>query len=193
MTPMDTLSALCRFLESTLRDFRFEDENKRERSITVYAFHLPDPPPSQMSPRPDDSVTPPPDAQSGYESMMPAVVVRPLKFEDKVLEDDFSIITLLITVGIFSRDPQNVAGPWGVVNILERIRQALAASPILENRCEILEPLSWELYDEALKPLWFGEMQTQWRLAVPQKLDDEDWMGNFLERREDKYGENENG
>ena len=187
MTPMDTIFALCRFLEGNLKDFRFEDDAGKEREITVYPFHLPEPPRGAMNPHAEDGFTPIPQEQSeiyAYEALMPSVTVRPLKYENKAFEDDSSLLAAAITAGVFSIDPQNVKGPWGVVNILERIRQALETTRILDGRCEVLEPLSWELYDEALRPLWFGEMIAQWRILNPQRLYKEDWMGDFLERKD---------
>jgi hypothetical protein len=187
MTPMETLSALCRFLETTLRDFRFVDEMAQEREITVYPFHLPQPPATPMNPRAPDGHTPVPSDQEpeAWEPLMPAVVVRPLKYENKVFEDGSALMTVAITAGVFSRDPDNVKGSWGVVNILERIRQALETTRILDERCEIMEPLSWELYDEALRPLWFGEMIAQWRIITPERSYEEDWLGDFLHRNGD--------
>lgn len=181
MTPMETLFALCRSLETTLEDFRFEDEAGKERPVTVYPFHFPEQVLAVMNPHAEDGYTPVPATQDDtFQQLMPAVVVRPLSYEDKALDDDSSILSMAVTVGVFSRDPANVAGSWGVVNILERIRQAIEAAPILEERCEALLPLSWVLYDEALRPLWFGEMTTQWRILDPHRLDDTNWAGDFL-------------
>jgi hypothetical protein len=180
---METLFALCRFLGETLKDFRFEDDAGQERAITVYPFHLPVPPTAKMNPHAEDGYTPIPPEQAelyAYESLLPSAVVRPLKYEDKAFEDDSSLMVAAITAGVFSLDPNNVKGSWGVVNILERIRQALEAKRILEKRCEVLEPLSWELYDEALRPIWFGEMITQWRILNPQRRYEEDWLGDFV-------------
>lgn len=181
MTPMETLFALCRSLEETLKDFLFEDEAGKERPVAVYPFHFPEQVLSAMNPHAEDGYTPIPETQDdAFQQLMPAVVVRPLSYEDKALDDDSSILSMAVTVGVFSRDPANVTGSWGVVNILERIRQSIEAMPILEGRCEALLPLSWELYNEALRPLWFGEMTMQWRILDPHRLDDSNWSGDFL-------------
>ncbi|WP_299076460.1 hypothetical protein [uncultured Fretibacterium sp.] len=121
MTPMETLFAICRSLEATLKDFRFEDEGGKERPVTVYPFHFPEQVLAAMNPHAEDGYTPIPDTQDdAFQRLMPAVVVRPLSYEDKTLDDDSSILSMAVTVGVFSRDPANVAGSWGVVNVLER-------------------------------------------------------------------------
>jgi hypothetical protein len=113
-----------------------------------------------------------------YEGMMPAVIVAPLSFEDKAFEDGTSLLAVSIMAGVFSRS--HIDGPWAVLNILERVRRLLLANRVIEGACEVQEPLSWQMYDDATRPLWFGEMVTQWRIAVPGRIDPEDWRGDLI-------------
>lgn len=194
MTPITTLFNIQSFLSEKLKEFRFDGDNGDERAVTVYAFHLPEPPQSAMRPRAEDGISPDmTEAQRNeYEGFMPAVIVRPLKYENKAFSDNSSLLAVGVSVGVFSRDPENKRGSWGVVNILERIRQEIEKQHIIDGTCEILEPLTWELYDEELRPLWFGEMILSCRIANPQREygKDEDWLGDFIQKKEDSNGEN---
>ncbi len=67
-----------------------------------------------------------------------------------------------------------------MLNILERVRLELLTDRLVDGKYEIVEPLSWQLYDESYKPLWFGEMTTQWRIINPFRVDASDWKGDFL-------------
>ena len=167
------VEAIARYLEENLVDLRPNGDDGSEREITVYRFNLPDPAPAQMTGVETDTA-------DTYEGMMPAIVVSPISYEDKALEDGSSILTISIMAGAFSRDPKNVHGPWAVVNMLERIRRLLLTYRLVDEMYEIVDPLSWQLYDESYKPLWFGELTTQWRILNPIRIDADDWKGDFL-------------
>lgn len=175
MTPVQTVEAICRFLERELVNLRPDGDEGTERVITIYPYNLPEPASTQMAQHVEEGATP-----DSYEGMMPAVVVAPVSYEDKVLEDDSSLLAVSLMVGVFSKDRENRYGPWAVMNILERIRRLLLTHRILEDACEVQEPLSWQLYDETTKPIWLGEMITQWRIMVPDRVDSDDWRGDFV-------------
>ena len=43
---------------------------------------------------------------------------------------------------------------------------------MLEKRHQIILPVQYELYDESVRPFWFGEMITEWRMRLQtQELD----------------------
>jgi hypothetical protein len=167
------VEAIAQYLETELVNLRPDGDDGRERNISVYRYNLPNPAPAQMA---DASDTTP----DSYEGMMPAVVVSPISWEDKALEDGSSVLTVSIMAGAFSRDPMNVEGSSAVLNMLERIRRLLLTHRIVGDAFEVVEPLNWQLYDEGYKPLWFGEMTTQWRILHPVRVDPEDWKGDFL-------------
>ncbi|MDR1495713.1 MAG: hypothetical protein LBS67_02170 [Clostridiales Family XIII bacterium] len=173
MTPVLTVETIQKFLEAGLENLRPEGDLGTERKITVYRYNLPDPAPAAMTQTAADG----PDS---YEGMMPAVIVCPVSFEDKAFMDGSSLLAVSLMAGVFSRDNMNADGPWAVMNILERIRRLLLTYRVIEGACEIQEPLGWQLYDDSTKPLWFGEMMTQWRILVPDRIDPEDWRGDFL-------------
>lgn len=191
MTPIEVVSALRKFLTDALKNFRIEDEAGRESPVTVYLFHLPEQAVSIMNAHAEDGYTPLPEAgDEVLKSVYPAVIVRPLTYQAQDMDDMYSLLTVSITVGVFSRDPANVNGSWAVVNILERIRQELEERRILDGRCEVISPLTWELYNEELRPLWFGEMITQWQIANPCRTyglnPEDDWQGDSFNFRKDE-------
>jgi hypothetical protein len=173
MTPALTIEAISRFLEEGLSNIRPDGDAGTEREITVYRCNLPDPSPAIMAQNAA------PGAES-YEGMMPAVIVTPISFEDKAFEDGTALMSVSLMVGVHSKDVMNTRGPWAVMNILERIRRLLLTHRVLEGSCEVREPISWNLFNEDTKPLWFGEMMTQWRVFAPNRIDSEDWRGDFL-------------
>jgi hypothetical protein len=166
LTPAETIDAICGYLVKNLENLR-----PGEKKITVYPYALPDPEPAGMirnaSLEPDD-----------YEGMMPAVIVSPVSFEDKAFQDGTSLLTVSILAGAFSHDHRD--GPRAVVNMLERARRLFLTERVIENSCEIQEPLNWQMYDDSTRPLWMGEMTTQWRIAVPHRIDAEDWKGDLI-------------
>jgi hypothetical protein len=171
LLPVETIDAICRFLAEGLVNIRPE-----EKTITVYPYSLPDPDPAQMM-----------EGGSGnpatYEGMMPAVIVTPIAFEDSDFEDGWSYLTVSLLVGTYSLNC--VDGPWTIMNILERIRRLLLTNRILEDSCEVQQPLKWQMYDDGTKPLWFGEMITQWRIVVPERADFSKDFGAHGENSED--------
>ena len=180
MTPVQTIEAICRFFERELVNLRpdgqsADGKSSMEKSLTIYPYGFPEPAPTQMTKNVGRG-----ESFASYERMMPAVAVVPVSYEDKVLEDGTSLLTVSIMAGVFSKDRMNQEGPWAVMNILERIRRLLLTHRILEDACEVQEPLSWQLYDETTKPLWLGEMITQWRIFVPDRVDSDDWRGDFI-------------
>lgn len=187
MTPIEITFALRDFLTKALKDFRIEDEVGEERPVTVYIFHLPEQTTALMNDHAEDGYTPitQDEADAIMKSVYPAVIVRPLTYQAQDVDEMYSFLTVSLTVGVFSRDKENVNGSWAVVNILERIRQALEEKRILDNRCEVMSPLSWELYNEELRPLWFGEMITQWRILNPIRTyglaPEDDWQGDSFD------------
>lgn len=173
MTPADIVERISRFFEERLGELRPLDSEGKERKISIYRYNLPSPAPTKMAadgdPQPDE-----------YEGMMPAVVVAPVSFEDKAFEDGASLMTVSIMACAYADDAGNVNGPRSILNVLERIRRLLLTYRVIDQVCEIQEPLSWQLYDETTKPLWFGETLTQWRVVVPDRMDEEDWRGDLI-------------
>lgn len=168
------IEEIALFLEERLADLRPDDKNGEEREIAVYRYFFPEPASAQMTANADET------RPEDYKGIMPAVVVSPLTYEDKALEDQSSLISVSLLVGAFSTDPMNVEGARAVVNILERIRREILTYRLVGEAFEIVEPLTWQMYDDEKRPLWFGEMISQWRILNPFRIDAEDWKGDFI-------------
>ncbi len=84
--------AIAKYLEEHLVDLVPEGKDGREQHVTVYRYNLPDPAPAKMAGSEETSA-------DSYEGMMPAVVVSPISYEDKALEDGSSVLTVSITAG----------------------------------------------------------------------------------------------
>lgn len=193
MTPLDTCAAIERFLSEYLGDMRLPTSDGGESAIRFFRMALPQPAMQEMQPREEDAdgneIEPDIDDDvpingDGYSrrearEIFPCVVVRPIKCTGGDITDQ---LTVVITVGVFDESLRCMEGPEWLVNILERIRQLLAAQPVLEKRYEVEGPVTWEVFDESLRPFWFGEMVTEWNLYRPARnvpLDDDYRGGNY--------------
>lgn len=159
MHPASAIQEIAEFLEGALADLRPDDRDDAPRSITVYKYCLPEPAEAQMASA--EEILP-----DSYEGMMPAVVVSPISWEDRAINDSEAMLTVSIFAGVFSRDTKNEEGPWAVLNILERTKDLLIQQRYLGG-WELEDPASWQLFDETTRPLWFGELTTHWRLFAP--------------------------
>lgn len=159
MHPANAIHLIAQFLEEGLEDLRPDDSEDMPRRISVYRYCLPEPAGAQMAEA--EEMLP-----DSYEGLMPAVVVSPLSWEDKAINDCEAVLTVSIFAGVFSRDAKNEDGPWAVVNILERTKELLMRQRIVGG-WQLEDPVSWQLFDESTRPLWFGELITHWRAFAP--------------------------
>lgn len=194
MTPLDTCIAIERYLSDRLGDMRLPTPTGEESAIRFFRMALPQPEMQEMLPREedadgneiergsdDDDV---PINGEGYSrrearEIFPCVVIRPIKCSGGDLTDQ---LTVVLTVGVFDESNRCMEGLEWLVNVLERIRQLLEAQPVLEKRYELEGPVTWEVFDESLRPFWFGEMVTEWNLYRPVcnvPLDDDYRGGNY--------------
>lgn len=210
MHTAEAIESIAALLEKGLANLRPGNKLGGERRVTVYRYALPEPAAARMSAPPDGPSEMAPAEMNGpeeqepeaeperqtlwpyldtatpddYEGMMPCVVVAPLSFEETGYFDQEALLTVSILAGVYSRDPRNIDGPHAVVNILEEARRVITSARFA-GRYTAEPPLVWEMYDEGTKPLWFGEMRTQWRLFAPQPVipfayDNQDYKGDLL-------------
>jgi hypothetical protein len=187
MTPLDTCDAIERFLKEKLGTVRLPSPSGGESGIRFYQMSLPQPGAQTMNPRqedgegneiarenPDDYI---PLDEGGYtrneaRQIFPAVVIRPVKFMGGSEGDPWGTVTVVITAGAFDESKECAEGLKQIVNILERSRQLFEKARVLEKRHKIILPVQYELYDESVRPFWFGEMVTEWRVMLQtQELD----------------------
>lgn len=197
MTPLETCDAIEAFLRQHLGSMRLPTPEGGESELRFYQMALPQPGAAAMDPRPEDEEgneierEPDPDdeplEEGGYtrneaRRIFPSITIRPSKLTggDMAARDDD--LTVLLTVGVFEESNDCAEGFKWVVTILERCRQLFRKYRILDSRYEVAVPLTWELYDEAIRPFWFGEMVTEWKLPIPCEeieLDDDYRGGNY--------------
>jgi hypothetical protein len=179
MTPLETCDAIERFLREHLGKLKLPSPEGGETPLNFYQMNLPQPGAQAMRPRQedeegneieqgDDDI---PLDDGGYtrneaRRIFPAVVIRPVKFSGASEGDLWGELTVVVSVGVFDESDECADGLKWVTNILERTRQLLEKNRLLEKRCKVVLPLTYELYDESVRPYWFGEMVTEWRIPV---------------------------
>jgi hypothetical protein len=179
MTPLDTCDAIERFLHEHLNSMRLPTPDGKESAIRFYQMNLPQPGAQAMKPRQEDeegneiaqSDDDVPLDDGGYtrseaSQVFPAVVIRPVKFTGGSEGDLWGELTVIISVGAFDESGVCAEGLKQVVNILERSRQLFEKYRVLDSRYKINLPVTYELYDESVRPFWFGEMVTEWRMRL---------------------------
>jgi hypothetical protein len=188
MTPLDTCDAIERFLREHLGKMRLPSPEGGESAISFYQMNLPQPGVQTMKPRQEDDEgneiaqngDDVPLEDGGYtrseaRQIFPAVVIRPVKFTGGSEGDMWGELTVIISVGTFDESDECAEGPKQIINILERSRQLFEKRRILDSRYKVNLPITYELYDESVRPFWFGEMITEWRMRLQtQEFDIDD-------------------
>jgi hypothetical protein len=181
MTPLDTCDAIERFLREKLGDVRLPAPNGGESAINFFQMSLPQPGAQILKPRPEDEEGDEleqnedepdnniPIEEGGYttaeaRAIFPAVVIRPVKMSGGSEGDFWDMLTVVLTVGAFDDSSECAEGIKQIVNILERCRQLFEKHVLLERRFKIGLPVTYELYDESVRPFFFGEMVTEWHM-----------------------------
>ncbi|MDR1471566.1 MAG: hypothetical protein LBS75_03500 [Synergistaceae bacterium] len=186
MIPLLTCDAIERLLRERFAGVELPSPDGTESSVNIFQMNLPQPRAQTMRPRrhdEDGNEIPPraeddaPLEEGGYSrgearAIFPAIVVRPVKFIGADEADFWGMLTVVLSVGAFDESPECSEGVKRVLNIMERCRQLFEKERILESRYKINLPVQYELYDESVRPFWFGEMITEWRVkALVQELD----------------------
>jgi hypothetical protein len=180
MTPLDTCDAIERFLRENLGKVRLPSPAGGESEIHIFQMNLPQPGAQTLKPREEDgdgNETAPrgdgdiPIDGDGYtrneaRAIFPAVVIRPVKFTGGSDGDFWGMLTVVLSVGAFDESDECAEGTKQLLNIMERCRQLFEKFRILESRHKISLPVTYELYDESVRPFWFGEIITEWHIRT---------------------------
>ena len=199
MTPLDTCYAIERFLREKLGNVRLPAPGgggQKESAINFFQMSLPQPGAQVIQPRAEDedgneiAQCEPgastndfggdgdiPLEEGGYtrneaKAIFPAVVIRPIKMSGGSEGDFWDMLTGVLTGGAFDDSNECAEGIKQVVNILERCRQLFEKYVLLESRFKIALPITYELYDESVRPFFFGEMITEWRMRLQTRETD---------------------
>ncbi|MDR1578727.1 MAG: hypothetical protein LBS35_00085 [Synergistaceae bacterium] len=189
MTPLDTCDAIERFLREKFGGVRLPAPDGGESAINFFQMSLPQPGAQILKPRPEDEEGNEmeldegqfgddiPIEEGGYtraeaRAIFPAVVIKPVKMSGGSEGEFWDMLTVVLTVGAFDDSSECVEGIKQVVNILERCRQLFEKNRVLENRFKVDLPITYELYDESVRPFFFGEMVTEWHMRLQTRETD---------------------
>ncbi len=120
---------------------------------------------AQRAPALLDGWLPPKDLE-----VFPFVIVRPRSGVDSVqgAEQDAKE-TIELIVGTYSDEND---GWKDVLQVLQAIRQDLAAAPTIANTAfEHVGPLTWDIPEEQARPQWLGRATTIWQIPRPRRVE----------------------
>ncbi|MDR3280943.1 MAG: hypothetical protein LBT23_10555 [Synergistaceae bacterium] len=181
MIPLFTCDAIERFLREHLGKVEFLKPGGGEGNIKFFQMNLPQPGAQLLRPREEDedgnetalrdTDDDMPLEDGGYtrneaRAIFPAVVIRPVKFTGGSETSFWGTLTVVLTFAAFDESDECAEGVKQILNIAERCRQFFERFRILESRYKLSLPLTYELYDESVRPFWFGEMVTEWNIPL---------------------------
>lgn len=152
MTPLMLQDALAKFLESVVSSYRLSTNKEITKAPQVVKNFLPL---KGTSEEPD----------------FPFVIVRMASEEDT---GELASVTVKLIVGVLSEDVQQGSGD--LLNLIERIRQALFKTRVIDKRFRIEYPFEWEAPDEQPYPEWMAVITTHW--TVPRPIEEVGEYGN---------------
>lgn len=154
MIEIELAKALRKKLEEILVNFRMPTDNPEfpDRPPKVINGYLP---PKRSSTDPD----------------FPFVIVRPST--GRSTNESTSRVVVKLIIGCFSEE---FDGHEYALNVMTRIRTGLLEMThyTLEKRYRLEFPITWELFDDQPYPQWQLDMTTEWTVATPQEMGDED-------------------
>ncbi len=134
---------LCERLEEILEQIRLESAGSTSGAMDtvpqVVPYDLP-PPRGPSAKRP------------------PVIIVRPLRGKD---EDDGSRISVRLLLETCTEQVENAAGMRDQANLIQRIKDSLAASRIVGPFMLEL-PIEWQLFEDQPQPIWAAQLTTTW-------------------------------
>jgi hypothetical protein len=181
MIPLLTCDAIERFLRERLGKVDLPSPDGSEGKINIFQMNLPQPNAQTMKPRPEDEDGSEiaqceyeddiPLEEGGYSrnearQIFPAIVLRPVRFVGGSEQDFWGMLTVTLTVGTFDESNECAEGTKQILNIMERCRQLFERQRILESKYKISLPIQYELYDDSVRPFWFGELVSEWHIRT---------------------------
>lgn len=149
MTPLMLQDALCDFLKGVVGSYLLDTNRQTTKAPQVVPSYLP------LKGTTDTAD-------------FPFVIVRMSSEEDT---GDRAKVTVKIIVGVYAEDIAQGSGD--LMNILERIRQALFKKRVIDKRFRIEYPFSWQVPDEQPYPEWLAVITTNW--TVPRPIEEVDY------------------
>lgn len=156
------MDCLKQFTEDTLKDMVLpvKQENWTEqplvRKIDVYKYMPP--------------------THSDRKELVPYIMFQPLAGadeEDSQTHQRKSTLTVRGYIATFNYDGQQ--GQLSLVNIIERMRQALLTTGMIGDKYELELPFEYRIYDDNVSPYHEAEFVTSWSIPVIQRRTPELW------------------
>ena len=149
MTPLLLQDAICDFLKGVVGSYLLETNKQSQKAPQVVPSYLP----LKGTAEVED---------------FPFVVVRLSSEEDT---QERAKVMVKIIVGVYAEDI--VQGSGDLMNLLERIRQALFKTRVIAKKFRIEYPFNWEVPDEQPYPEWVAVITTNW--TVPRPIEEVDY------------------
>ncbi len=147
MIPVELIKSIQTEIQEAVKDYKLAAEGQEDKKITVYAQHIP-----------DDCFM--------NDSYYPLVVAAINKIEDAA-DDSYpalSTVTVGLTFGVYGEDRY----AWvDLLNVMERTRQRLVNSRLLDNRFRLQFPVKWETIEAQPYPFWYGYGTLEYSMPRP--------------------------
>ena len=152
MTPLLLIDELKGFLEEIAETYALETGKGSQKTPQVVEGWLP---PKESQDVPD----------------IPYIIIRLTEGEDT---SETARATVKILIGTYSEDPD---GWKDSMNVLLRIRERLLVVRTIGNKFRVELPLKWKLFEEQPYPIWIGEVNTIWTVALPiEQVKEDDYV-----------------
>lgn len=132
MTSVTLLKDLVAFVKDALSTYEYRNSQGELKSIQVKDGYL--------KVREDDD-----------EEDFPYILIRLGKGKAEYEE---ATVEVYFFVGVLDKDVDN--GYISCLNIIDRIRHDLQATPFVADMYEVRPPFNWEMAEKETYPLWFG-------------------------------------
>ena len=143
MTPLMLQDALCDFLKEVVGSYLLSTNKSITKAPQIVPSYLPL-------------------KGSTDTADFPFVIVRVMSQEDTQGE---SKLVVKLIVGVHAEDIAK--GPGDLMNVIERIRQALFKKRVIDKRFRVEYPFAWDAPDEQPYPEWLAVITTNWTMPRP--------------------------
>ena len=154
MIPERLVNALKEEITIAVKDYRMKAEGQADKSVSVYAQHIPN-------------------EDFEDDSYYPLVIASLQQVEDaEPAEGTGSIATIGITFGVYGEDKL----AWmDLLSIMERVRQRLLIFRKLDRRFRLMLPAKFETIENQPYPFWFGYGTVSYQIGQPNEQMADNW------------------
>ncbi len=164
-------SELADELKTILADVRLKNPCGEVSAINVFEQFLPMPESANLEDIPPELLENGLANEQTVPDPYPYIIIRINDGEIKD-EDSAQIVNITLLIGTYEQD-YDKQGNKDILNIISKIYERFAKTPVLNGKYTIQYPILWTLQDEETYPFYFGGMSLTFEIAGI--------------RREDKY------